>query len=151
VRHRVRAQSKPGFCSPERYSESPATKEKNRDASKKKAGKVRIGTLIKHVSLGNPVRGTESLWDGFGNWHPRNETDFCYECGLTLYRHKAHGVCVRCYGQLRQRDTEKQREAVKASQEKQNARRREATQWVKRAQNGEITVTPIIGNLMDNL
>lgn len=126
---------------------------------RKQYRKQKIGKLIKAEVFKEPVYGTKWLWNGEGPWS--KSYMFCQECGLTVYRHHSHGLCIKCYKQdiykanaadpeTYQRMREVNEGIRQVKQPERTAKNREARDYVEKAKNGEIEVTPIIQNLINN-
>jgi hypothetical protein len=77
-----------------------------------------------------------------------------------VYRHSGNGVCEYCFDKLRHKDPERMKELKRQWYERAKAagtyvptvkRREIADQWINRAEDKKIEVTPKIDNLLDNL
>ena len=129
---------------------------------RRRNNKITIGTLIKDEVLNQPTWGTKGLWDGIGMWSRKYGTE-CYECGRTVYKHKAQGLCTQCYERLRIRSEEsvnkkKFNKKMKEKEYKENQSRKSkiALEFLGKAINGELRITEmekknIIQNLLENL
>lgn len=123
-----------------------------------KIKKQRIGLNIRDEHLQTPSRHAKWLWDGIGKWSVKYwpEIQDCLECNTHVYRHNANGVCEYCYDKLRGRDDEKLKEWKKKAYEKKKAAgrpfsRQVSKEWIQRAKEQTIPITPKISNLLDNL
>lgn len=116
---------------------------------------ARIGLHIRDEALNQPTKASKSLWDGIGRWSKAYPE--CVECSRTTYKHRAHGICERCYEQMRraERKDDPKYKAKKAESDARNKRtttmRKVGKTWIERAKNGEIEQTPTIKNLLSNL
>lgn len=129
-----------------------------RERDRIKVTKQRIGLDIRDEAMKTPSKDAKWLWDGIGKWSVKYWPDIqeCLECNTSVYRHNAFGVCERCYDKLRPRDPAQVREWQKKSYEAAKAKgwkpsSKVAREWIAKAKEGKIPVTPKIGNLLDNL
>lgn len=124
---------------------------------RKKVTKQKIGLHIRDEYLKTPKQEAKWLWDGLGRWSVKYWPDIreCLECNTTVYRHAAHGVCERCYSQLKNKDAEALKELKQRSYQKARAKGTTSSQvakmWIEKAKAKEIPITPITQNLLDNL
>jgi len=95
------------------------------------------------------------LWSGRGVWNINY--DVCVECGQNIYKYKANGLCRKCYRRLHyennrkhelERATKWETKHQKRRNEYKSARRSEARTFIKKANTGEIPMTPKIENLL---
>lgn len=148
------------------YRREQAKKYDKRNPEKRKRHLARrerrdkIGNMIKSEALQEPASRNKMLWKGFGTW--AKEYDACVECGLRLYKHKAKGICEKCYRRLHyENHREKEIKAAgnyrkkEGYNEKRNARRVErrnaAKDFIEKARNQQIEMTPKIINLLAHL
>lgn len=123
-----------------------------------KTRKTTIGYRIRDEHLQKPTREAKWVWDGIGLWSKKYpDIDRCLECNSTVYRHRANGVCAKCWNDLRTRDrlvyNEQKREKYRADVEAEvykGRRLAEAAEWIGKAEDKEIPITPKIDNLLDN-
>ena len=132
--------------------------EAHKQADKIKIRKQTIGLAIRDEHLITPNDRTRWLWDGIGKWSVKYwpEIQECLECGTNIYKHSSNGICVRCYNILRSRDEEKMKKYKAEYYQKQKESGKafsgqQARNWIKKAKNNEIPITPKISNLLDNL
>lgn len=144
------------------YNQKLEVKIKNRNKHNREFAKIRIGRLIKDELMLNPKSENKSLWNGIGKWH--HEFFDCLECNTTIYKHKANGVCRKCYrklyydnNHLKEKGYTKQyrKENPEKVQETKNKWRKraraEADKFIDIAKNKKADVTPKIKNLLNNL
>lgn len=128
-----------------------------KDRDRLKVTKQRIGLDIRDEHLQTPSDDAKWLWDGEGKWSVKYWPDIrdCLECNTHVYRHRAFGVCERCYDKLRTVDEEHKKQLHRDWYKKQKAAGAKSSQvkakeWVRRAKDREIPVTPKIENLLEN-
>lgn len=125
---------------------------------KKKIRANRIGLNIRDAHMQTPSKHAKWLWDGMGRWSVKYwpEIRECLECGLSLYKHRGNGVCEYCYDRNRSRTPEELKQVRKRAYEKAKAAGKkfsgqQAREWIKRAKERKIPISPTIQNLLDNL
>ena len=122
-----------------------------------KVSKNRIGLNIRDETLQTPSKDAKWLWDGLGRWSVKYpDITECLECNTSVYKHLGNGICAKCYDKLRPRDDEEVKEWRKKSYERAKAKgykpsRTVAKEWISKAKNKEIPITPKIENLLTNL
>lgn len=127
-----------------------------RERDRIRTRKTSIGYRIRDEHLQKNNRIAKWVWDGIGPWswkHP--DIDRCVECNSTVYKHCGNGVCAKCFDQMRYRDQEKLDEFKRAwyvaNKENRGSQKKIAQEWIDKARNVEIPITPKIDNLLLNL
>lgn len=111
--------------------------------------KTTIGYRIRDEHEKRATREAKWVWDGIGKWSWKYpDIDACVECNSTVYRHLANGVCMKCYNALRPRDEEK---VAQWKRKGKGSQIKVAHEWIEKATNEEIPITPKIDNLLTNL
>lgn len=132
--------------------------EREKARGRRKITRQQIGLKIRDEHLGQPTRDAKWLWDGIGKWSVKYWPDIqeCLECNTNVYRHSCNGICEKCYDQLRPRDPEELKKWKKKAYEKAKALGKkfsadQSREWIEKAKNKKIPITPKIDNLLDNL
>lgn len=139
-------------------------KDRDREKRIRYQQRTTIGNHIKKIALKTETKSQKSLWDGKGKWARKH--DFCEECGLTMYKHSAYGLCTKCYKSsywknLPESDKQKIIERNKLYNEsriqnpeflkKISDKYHDGKLWVSKAVNGELENNPKISNLLKNI
>jgi hypothetical protein len=106
--------------------------------------------LIRKEVMRTPDKETSIVWDGRGRWS-RNYLE-CIECGSTLYRHQAKGICMKCYGKLSYdaMDEEARKQKIQRISELGTLRKKKDLELLEKAEQGAIPLTSKMENILAN-